>query len=406
MMTTRCNCSIIIPTHNRCAELADTLRRISALPDRFFETIVVCNGSSDRTPELADRHPEVRWIHLDRNLGAAARNVGAVAARGRVLLMLDDDSWPEPGTIDGLVRLFDRNPRLGAAACRVVLAEGEHADTWKRARHDAGGVPGVIFNCGGGVRRSAFLESGGYPIDYEYYVEEYDLCCRLWQRGWTVEPRGDLVVWHRRTTRNRDANRMLRLLVRNNLRLWRRYGPDALRDDLIESTIERYRRVALKENALCGYQIGLAEGGAVSAAGRKRRRPLTIRQFEDLFGLNRVRIPLRAWARRHRVATAVIWSRGKGCEQLIGLLRQIGVEIAAVYDATRARIDADVWRGVPLRDISTFDPRVADAIVVGSLSPGVAEDLRAELAERFPYTPVVSAAPWLVGRRRPAAVPT
>ncbi len=405
MITTPCDCSIVIPTYNRCVELAETLRRICALPDRRFETIVICNGSSDQTLGLADRHPDVRWIRLDRNLGAAARNVGAVAARGRVLLMLDDDSWPEPGTIEGLVRDFDADPNLGAAACRVVLAEQHNADTWKRARHDVGGVPGVFFNCGGGVRRSAFLDVGGYPIDYEYYVEEYDLCCRLWQRGWTVEPRGDLVVWHRRTVRNRDPNRMLRLLVRNNLRLWRRYAPDALHDDLVDSTIERYRRVALKENALSGFQVGLAEAGADSAGPGHRRNPLTIRQFEDLFGLRRGRTHLREWVKCHRAGTAVVWSRGKGCEQLIGLLNQIGVRVAAVYDARRAKNEDDSWRGAPLRDIATFDPNAAEAIVVGSLSPGLAEDLCAELEARFPCTPVTSAAPWAVGSRHRVALP-
>src|SRR5205823_6339748 len=101
-------------------------------------------------------------------------------------------------------------------ACRVLLSSAGDVPAG-RFRHDAGGVPGVFFNCGAAIRRSAFIDVGGFPIDFEYYVEEYDLACRLWKDGWTIEPHGDAIVWHERVTTNRDNNNMLRLLVRNNL---------------------------------------------------------------------------------------------------------------------------------------------------------------------------------------------
>jgi GT2 family glycosyltransferase len=389
------DCSLIIPTHNRRDVLDATLSRIVALPDRRFEIIVVDNGSTDGTPDLARRYPQVRWIELGANLGAAARNVGAVAARGRVLLMLDDDSWPAQGTVDRLVALFDARPRLGAAACRVRLADQPH-------RHDAGGVPGVFFNCGGAIRRRAFLEVGGFPIDYDYYVEEYDLCCRLWQRNWGVQPRGDMLVWHQRVIKNRDNDRMLRLLVRNNLRLWNRYAPAALRNDLIETTIDRYRRVALKENALDGFRAGLEEGRAETDAGSFRRSPLSVSQFENIFGLPTARQTLQTWADNHHVETIAVWTRGKGCEQLLSLLPSVSICVDAVYD----RSDADEpWRSLPVRGEDSFDPASVDGIVVGTLSPGVAEDLRQELDSRFNGLPVLSAAPWTEPHPQPVVVP-
>ncbi len=378
------DCSLVIPTHNRRAVLDATLSRIEALPDRRCEIIVVDNGSTDGTADLARRHPRVRWIELGANLGAAARNVGAVAARGRLLLMLDDDSWPAETTVERLVDLFDSRPRLGAVACRVRLADYPH-------RHDAGGVPGVFFNCGGAIRRSAFLQAGGFPIDYDYYVEEYDLCCRLWQRNWSVQPRGDMLVWHQRVTKNRDNNRMLRLLVRNNLRLWQRYAPDPMIDDLIEATIERYRRVALRENALDGFHAGLEEGRAETAGRKSRRCPLSVGQFENIFGLAAARRTLRTWADNHHVDNIAVWTRGKGCEQLLSLLPSVSIRADAVYDRSGAD---QPWLSLPVRGEDSFDPASVDGIVVGTLSPGVAEDLRQELDSRFNGLPVLSAAPW------------
>lgn len=394
MNSTQCDCSLIIPTHNRCDLLDETLSRIMALPDRRLEVIVVDNLSTDGTLGLRGRYPDVRWIAPGENLGSAARNLGAVAARGRVLLMLDDDSWPEPGTVSRSVALFDRRANLGAAACRVRLADPPH-------RHDAGGIPGVFFNCGGVIRRTAFLEAGGFPIDFDYYAEEYDLCCRLWQRGWRVEPRGDLLVWHRRAAVNRDNNRMLRLLVRNNLRLWHRYAPANRLDGLVAATMDRYRNVAEKEDATHGFFTGLEEGRAEIAAGPLRRTPLSDAQFSEMFGLDRVREILRRWADNHHVGKIALWTRGKGCEELLNQLRLVNIPVEAVYD----RIGCDQpWHGLPVRDEQTFEPTDVDGIVAGTLSPGVAEDLVDELVSRFDGLPVLSVSPWAEPASAPALI--
>lgn len=387
--TPRVECSLIIPTRDRCAELDDTLARIACLKDAVSrEVIVIDNGSTDATPLLRGRWPEVRWIDAGSNLGAAARNLGAAAARGDVLLMLDDDSWPEEGTIDGLVRLFAQAPRLGAAACRVRLADPPH-------RHDAGGVPGVFFNCGGAVRRTAFMDAGGFPIDFDYFVEEYDLSCRLWRHGWRVDACGDLLVWHRRTATNRDNNRMLRLLVRNNLWLWRYYAPPARRGSLIAATIERYRRVAERENARDGFLRGLLEGGRRPPSRADRCAPLTDSQFDGLMGLATARRMLNEWIDARGIRRAAIWRRGKSCEQIVELLRRADVHVSTVYDD---HVERRGWMGIPVRHAHLpvrSDARDWDGIVVGSLSPGVAEDWSDDCAAALPGSEPVNLAPWL-----------
>lgn len=395
MPSRACDCSIIIPTRNREAILADTLARLTALGDCAFEVIVCDNGSSDETLGLQTAFPEVRWIALRDNHGCAARNIGAAAAHGRLLLMLDDDSWPAEGVITSLVQLFDSRLDLGAAALRVRLADPPH-------RHDAGGVAGVFFNCGGAIRRTAYLEAGGFPINYDYYAEEYDLCCRLWRAGWQIEPQGCLEVTHRRVARNRDNDNMLRLLVRNNLRLWGRYAPSELREDIIESTIERYYRLAVKEKALEGYNAGLREGRAIVASARVFTRPLTIEQFESLMGVDVAREKIARWADKHRAQSVGVWTRGKGAELLIDLLEEAGISIAAVYDSVDR---PNVWRGCALRSVKEFDPATVDGLVVGSLSCGVAEDAHDSLILEYPGLPIVSPACYGRSAERLTAIP-
>ena len=375
--------SLIIPTRNRRAMLADTLRRLRGLTSRRHEIIVVDNGSTDDTAQLQSVFTEVQWIFLNENHAAAARNIAAAAAKAPLLLMLDDDSWPEPGALDAAVELFRRRTDLGAAACRVRLADSD--------RHDAGGVPGVFFNCGAFIRRDAFQAGGGYPADYEYYVEEYALACRMWQQGWTIEPRGDLRVRHARTLANRDNSRMLRLLVRNNLRLWNRFAPEHRRADLCDSTRERYSRVAVKENAWIGYEQGIAEAESSGGLGRKRT-PLTEDQFCGLYGLNQARRTLSEWIERCAVRNVAVWSRGKGCEQVLELLDDARVEVHAVLDEPA---ETGAWRGAPLRSYPHLNDLHVDGIVIGSLSPGVAEDLVADVSARCAGQPCISLAPWV-----------
>ncbi|MFQ5502881.1 MAG: glycosyltransferase family 2 protein, partial [Phycisphaerae bacterium] len=264
---------------------------------------------------------------------------------------------------------------------------------------------GIFFNCGGAIRRSAFVEAGGYPIDFDYYVEEYALACRLWQQGWRVEPRGDLKVIHRRTITNRDNNRMLRNLVRNNLVLWQRYTPDDRHEDMIDSTIERYARVAVKEDARRGFQEGLCAGRARIADGSIRRSPLTAGQFDELFGIPQATRSVRSWTDKYNIRSVSIWSRGKGCEQLVDLLISIGISIHVVYDYADAVGTDSHWRRIPLHCAEQYTREQSDGLVVGSLSPGVAEDMRTALSSRFPGVPVLSAAPWMEESPAQLAIP-
>src|ERR1051325_5684400 len=92
--------SIVVLTYNRVAEVVQTLRRLSSLPERP-SIIVVDNGSTYDTAVLLTRDfPTVRRVRLRKNIGAAARNIGVRLAQTPYVALCDDDTWWCPGSLN------------------------------------------------------------------------------------------------------------------------------------------------------------------------------------------------------------------------------------------------------------------------------------------------------------------
>ncbi len=86
--------SIIIPVYNGEAFLAKTLLSVFDQDYRPLEVIVVDDGSTDRTAQIARSFGDVQYIHQPNQGPAYARNRGIAAAQGELLAFLDaDDIW-------------------------------------------------------------------------------------------------------------------------------------------------------------------------------------------------------------------------------------------------------------------------------------------------------------------------
>lgn len=85
--------TVIVPTYERCETLKSTLTALRDLdyPSELLETIVVDDGSKDETEQTVRAFPGVIYMHQSNRGVASARNAGARAARGDVLLFVDDD---------------------------------------------------------------------------------------------------------------------------------------------------------------------------------------------------------------------------------------------------------------------------------------------------------------------------
>jgi GT2 family glycosyltransferase len=219
------DCAIVIPTHNRSAVLRETLERLYDLPERP-RVLVVDNASTDETDRIwkpfANR---VLYLKLRRNLGAAARTIGAREARTPFVAFCDDDCYWTPGSLTRAVERFQRHGSVAVLNGRVLVGDTETPDPacqqMSAARRDPAmpGIPIVYFMAGACVMRTAaFLGVGGYHERYFIGAEESLLSLDLAARGWTLWYCDDLIVRHRPSSLNRDPDARRRLVLRN--RLW------------------------------------------------------------------------------------------------------------------------------------------------------------------------------------------
>jgi GT2 family glycosyltransferase len=120
--------SVIVVTHNNEALIDDCLRTIDAGLERYsHETIVVDNASIDRTLDrISAREIAVRVVALDRNMGfAAATNAGIEASRGRLVVLVNSDAFPDTGSIDRLIEAIDQLPQAAILGGRLRYPTGE-----------------------------------------------------------------------------------------------------------------------------------------------------------------------------------------------------------------------------------------------------------------------------------------
>lgn len=308
--------SAVVIARNRRDALAVVLDRLADLP--LLEVLVVDNASEDGTADAARGRERVRLFEPGENLGIAARNLAAREAEGELLLMLDDDSYPLPGSIERLAAEFVTQPRLAAAGGLVRDVDSEGAllyerelgtfDWWLRAGRDGEpdqGLPAFFFPEGACMlRRTAYLEAGGFFEPYFVGSSEIDLATRLIGLGWDVRYFPTAPFEHLKARQERSVEGTLYYRIRNHLwYLWLRYPLRMalprmlgyLAFDLLQATHLRAPRAWLR-----AVRDAWSERETVAA----ERRPLerdTLRRAE----LNRGRMHLRFVAgqvRRRRPA--------------------------------------------------------------------------------------------------------
>ena len=211
--------SVIIPNWNGRRHLDACLSALLARSRVYggFEILLVDNGSSDGSVDhVRARFPMVRVIALRANRGfAAACNQGIREARGRYLVLLNNDTVVRPRWLEALVTAAERNPKAGAIASKLVLEEPSGtingaglvllSDGFGAGRGwlepDLGQfeAEAEIFGApGNGVllRREALAEVGLFDETFFAYYEDADLCWRMRLKGWHVIYEPHAVIEH------------------------------------------------------------------------------------------------------------------------------------------------------------------------------------------------------------------
>jgi GT2 family glycosyltransferase len=233
--------SVVVMTRDRWPDLQRTL------PLHDVPVVLVDNGSTDGTPELVRTHfPDVDVVALGDNRGSVARNIGVERARTPFVAFADDDSWWAADALATAVQHFERHPRLGVLAARVLVGEEERPD--EICALMAGSPLGVepdlpgpsvlgFLACGAVVRTEAFLAAGGFDDLIFFMGEEERLALDLATLGWGVSYADDVVAHHHPSPARDSVARQARA-ARNRLltALLRRPWPVVLRavgEDLV-----------------------------------------------------------------------------------------------------------------------------------------------------------------------------
>ncbi|WP_221629317.1 glycosyltransferase family 2 protein [Humibacillus xanthopallidus] len=196
-----------------------------SLPRHEGPVVLVDNASSDHTVErVGECFPDVTVVALPHNAGAPARNAGVRRATTPYVAFADDDSWWESGALERAAELLDAHPRVALLAARVLVGDDGALDgvCEQMARSPLGtraGEPGPrvlgFIACGAVVRRTAFLEAGGFDDVVFFPGEEERLALDLAARGWGLCYAPELVARHVPSV-VREGNAARRAIIARN----------------------------------------------------------------------------------------------------------------------------------------------------------------------------------------------
>jgi GT2 family glycosyltransferase len=180
------------------------------------EVIVVDNASADGSADIVPAEfPQAILIRNETNRGfSAANNQAGARATGRYLLFLNNDTVVPPGSLLGLVKFLDENPKVVAVGPQLIGSDGRPQRTgrnlptlrallhrgvlpvrwthlfareYRAYRHtfdsnQSGPVP-QLAAAALLVRPEAFAKVGGWDERFEFGVEDVDFCQRLAEFG-------------------------------------------------------------------------------------------------------------------------------------------------------------------------------------------------------------------------------
>jgi glycosyltransferase involved in cell wall biosynthesis len=201
--------SVIIPAYNAGKTIAACIESVLAQrTNERFEIVVVDDGSTDDTANIAAQYPHVRVLRQQNTGAAAARNYGAREAQGWILCFIDADCVATPGWFDALVGAI----RAGADGAKGTLLSDqpelvarftqiEYEDRYDRMR----GRSRIDFidMATAAYRREVVLDVGEGGFDTRYSgvsVEDQEFSFRLAKKGCDLRFVQDATVYHRHPT--------------------------------------------------------------------------------------------------------------------------------------------------------------------------------------------------------------
>jgi GT2 family glycosyltransferase len=289
--------SIIIVTWNALEHLQKYLPSVVATEHPSFEIIIADNNSTDGSAQwIREQYPDLRIASLDENYGyCGGNNRAAQHAQGEWLIFLNNDVRVKPNWLTQLESFIHEHPFAGALQPKMLsdqqpeyfeyagaaggfldhygypFCRGRLFDTTEKDTGQYDDATPIFWASGAAlvIRKDLFQALGGFVEDFEFHMEEIDLCWRLWRNGHQVWYVPNSVVYHLGGgSLPMESPRKTYYNFRNNLRMLQRNWPPETFNSRIK---QRYLLDSLAFlKALASFQF--AEAGAIYRAYRDYRR--------------------------------------------------------------------------------------------------------------------------------------
>ncbi len=197
--------SVVIPAYNSETTLTECLSALEdqTIPRNRYEVIVVDDGSTDNTPDVARSFHDVLLVQQTNKGPASARNTGASVASSELLLFTDADCVPSKDWIDKMLQPFD-DPEVMAVKGSYLtsqpeviarLIQIEYEEKYDRLSRQQ--YIDFVDTYSAAYRKQAFVSVGGFDTSFPVpSAEDQELSFRLAKKGYKMVFARGAVVYH------------------------------------------------------------------------------------------------------------------------------------------------------------------------------------------------------------------
>lgn len=214
-------CSIIILTHNGKKFLGECLDSLKKQTYSNFEIIVVDNASTDSSTKFIEKnYPKVRLIKNKFNLGyAGGNNVGIKNAKGKYIVILNNDTIADREWLKELVMTAKSNKKIGIVGGKVYYSDhpnkiqsiGGRLREWDNfilfgsrigknqediGQYEKWGEIDYAIGCAFLIKKEVLNKIGLFDEKYFIYNEEIELSYRAKKAGYKIVYAPKAKIWH------------------------------------------------------------------------------------------------------------------------------------------------------------------------------------------------------------------